>query len=110
MTQPAIIRQSSIKAIKDVLSGGYPVVAIETWEEDSIIYDENTPAKYIKFTAIEQFLSDADLKRINKTNKLSISDIKRIEEYINNPKYSLDFDNIDILEYKESIKKTKKKN
>ena len=82
----------------------------ETWEEDSIIYDENTPAKYIKFTAIEEFLSDADLKRINKTNKLSISDIKRIEEYINNPKYSLDFDNIDILEYKESIKKTKKKN
>ena len=33
--QPAIIRQSSIKAIKDVLSGGYPVVAIETWEEES---------------------------------------------------------------------------
>lgn len=33
--QPAIIRQSSIKAIKDVLSGGYPVVALETWEEES---------------------------------------------------------------------------
>ena len=33
--QPTIIRQSSIKAIKDVLSGGYPVVAIETWEEES---------------------------------------------------------------------------
>ena len=34
-SQPSIIRQSSIKAIKDVLSGGYPVVALETWEEDS---------------------------------------------------------------------------
>ena len=31
------IRQASIKAIKDVLSGGYPVVAIETWEEESTI-------------------------------------------------------------------------
>ncbi len=31
------IRQASVKAIKDVLSGGYPVVAIETWEEDSTV-------------------------------------------------------------------------
>ncbi len=40
MTAPnstGIIRQSSVKAIKDVLSGGYPVVALETWEEDSSI-------------------------------------------------------------------------
>ncbi len=33
--QAPTIRQASIKAIKDVLSGGYPVVAIETWEEES---------------------------------------------------------------------------
>lgn len=31
------IRQASVKAIRDVLSGGYPVVAIETWEEDSTV-------------------------------------------------------------------------
>ncbi len=35
--QSTTIRQASIKAIKDVLSGGYPVVAIETWEEESTI-------------------------------------------------------------------------
>lgn len=39
MTQPqtSSIRQASIKALKDVLSGGYPVLAIETWEEDSTV-------------------------------------------------------------------------
>ncbi len=37
VNQSTSIRQSAIKAIKDVLSGGYPVVAIETWEEDSTI-------------------------------------------------------------------------
>ncbi len=35
--QSSNIRQASIKAIKDVLSGGYPVLAIETWEEESTI-------------------------------------------------------------------------
>lgn len=35
--QTSPIRQASIKALKDVLSGGYPVLAIETWEEDSTV-------------------------------------------------------------------------
>ena len=35
--QSSNIRQASIKAIKEVLSGGYPVLAIETWEEESTV-------------------------------------------------------------------------
>ena len=35
--QTSQIRQASIKALKSALSGGYPVLAIETWEEESTI-------------------------------------------------------------------------
>lgn len=37
MTSTTIPRQSAIIAIREALTGGYPVVAIETWEEDQTL-------------------------------------------------------------------------
>ncbi len=34
MTTPVSQRQSTLKPLRDALAGGYPVIAIETWEED----------------------------------------------------------------------------
>lgn len=36
MSAPAL-RQSGIKALREALTGGYPVIAIETWEEDETL-------------------------------------------------------------------------
>lgn len=36
-TQTIVMRQASIKALKECLAGGYPVIAIETWEEESTL-------------------------------------------------------------------------
>lgn len=32
-----VVRQSGIKALKEALTGGYPIIAIETWEEDQTL-------------------------------------------------------------------------
>ncbi len=37
MTLPVVQRQSAIKSLRDALAGGYPVIAIETWEEDATL-------------------------------------------------------------------------
>ncbi|MFZ5950416.1 MAG: hypothetical protein ACOYXC_06905, partial [Candidatus Rifleibacteriota bacterium] len=33
----APLRQSGIKAMREALTGGYPIIAIETWEEDQTL-------------------------------------------------------------------------
>ncbi|HPT48444.1 MAG TPA: AAA family ATPase, partial [Candidatus Rifleibacterium sp.] len=42
MTAAAPQRQSAIKSLRDALAGGYPVIAIETWEEDATLNTLNS--------------------------------------------------------------------
>jgi len=37
MTSSVPSRQNALKALRDALAGGYPVIAIETWEEDATL-------------------------------------------------------------------------
>ena len=81
----------------------------DVWNEDYVVYDENSTSKYIAFNDITPFLKEEDLEKVQKTGKLSIDDIKRIEKYINNIFYELDTDNVNIKEYEDYLKLIKKK-
>ena len=80
----------------------------EVWNENSVVYDENTTAKYITFNDITPFLKDEDIEKVQKTGYLSTYDLKRIEKYINSEQ-ELDVEMVNIKEYEDNLKLIKKK-